>query len=338
MSHPVPPNQTLEEIAAALRDHRSFVVVSHMRPDGDAIGCQIALALALRQMGKDVEVWNEDGLPDRFAFLPGAELVQRPPAQPRSFDVAVALDTAVFERVGTPLQSIAATPLWINIDHHVTNTRYGDLRFIDAHAPATGEILFEFLRRTGLPVTHGAADSLFVAISTDTGSFQYPSTTARTFEIGAELVKMGVNVGDLSRRVYGSQPLRRLKLLRALLDTLQVECEGRLASVALSCATAAAVGALPDDTENQIDHVRGIEGVVAAAFFEELPEGKVRISLRSKDPRVDVSKLAARFGGGGHTLAAGARKRGGLETVRREVLDAACAEIRAAGIPQGGAA
>jgi phosphoesterase RecJ-like protein len=334
MTTPV-PNHTVEEIAEALRGHRSFVVLGHMRPDGDAIGCQIALGLALRQMGKEVAVWNEDGLPDRFAFLPGAELVERPPAAPRAFDVAVALDTAVFDRVGSPLLAVGGTPLWVNIDHHVTNTRYGDLRLIDPQAPATGEILFEFLRRTGLPITHGAADSLFVAISTDTGSFQYPSTTARTFEIGAELVRMGVNVGELSRRVYGSQPLRRLRLLRALLDTLVVECEGRLASVALTAAQVEELGTLPDDTENQIDHIRGIEGVVAAAFFEELPEGKVRISLRSKDPRVDVSRLASRFGGGGHTLAAGARKRGSIEAVRREVLDAACAEIRAAGIPEG---
>jgi len=330
-----PANHTPEEIAAVLERHRSFVVLSHMRPDGDAIGCQIALGLALRQMGKEVAVWNEDGLPDRFGFLPGAELVMPPPAEPRAFDVAVALDTAVFDRIGTPLQSIAGQPVWINIDHHVTNTRYGDFRLIDAAAPATGEILFEFLRRTGLPLVHGAADSLFVAISTDTGSFQYPSTTARTFEIGAQLVKAGVDVGDLSRRIYGSHPLRRLRLLRALLDTLEVECEGRLASVALSCASAAELGCLPDDTENQIDHVRGIEGVVAAAFFEELPEGRVRISLRSKDPRVDVSALASRFGGGGHTLAAGARKRGTLDGVRREVLDALCAAIRAAGIPEG---
>lgn len=325
-----PANDSPEAIAEELQRHQRILVLSHMRPDGDAIGCQIAMALTLRQMGKEVTVWNEDGLPDRFRFLPGSDLVQPPPAEPRAFDLAVALDTAVFERIGSPLRSIAGQPRWINIDHHVTNTRYGDLRLIDAEAPATGEILYELIRRAGLPLTHGATDSLFVAISTDTGSFQYPSTTARTFEIGAELVKAGVDVGTISRHVFDTQPLRQVRLLRALLDSLELECDDRLASISLTRATADALGTLPDDTENQINHVRSIEGVIVAIFFEELPDEKVRISLRSKDPKVDVSRLASRFGGGGHTLAAGARKRGTLEAVRREVLDAAAEAIRAA--------
>ncbi len=312
-------NCTFQHIAEALHAHQSFVIVSHMRPDGDAIGCQIAMADCLRQLGKSVTVWNEDGVPEKFAFLPESGLVTTPPDAPVDFDVAIALDTAVHDRVGTPLRAIGKVGLWINIDHHITNDRVGDLVFIDSSAPATGQILFEMIRSCGLPLTYAAADSLFAAISTDTGSFQYPNTTARTFEIGAELVRAGVNVGEISQRIYDSHPFRRIALLRELLNTLELSFDGRLATFALTGATAARLGVKPEDNEGLIDHIRAIQGVVAAVFLEEIEDGKVRLSMRSKDPRVDVSRICGTFGGGGHTLASGARTRGSLADVLTRV-------------------
>src|SRR5207248_7575401 len=166
------------------------------------------------------------------------------------------------------------------------------------------------------PITYPMADSLYVAISTDTGSFQYPQTTARTYEIGAELIRKGVNVGDLSQRLYESYPRRRIELLKALLNALQFSGGDRVASFALPLATANALGVKPEDNEGLIDHIRAVEGVVVAAFFEELEGGLVRGSLRSKDPKADVCKVASQFGGGGHTLAAGLRTRGTLAEVQ----------------------
>lgn len=321
-------NCGLPAIAEALRAHESFVILSHVRPDGDALGCELAMAICLMELGKKVTVWNEDGMLEKFRFLPKSELVEMPPTEPRDFDVVIALDTATRERVGaTCLNALGNVKLWINIDHHVSNIGYGDLAHIDPSAPATGQILYELFRGQYLPFTYEMADNLFVAISTDTGSFQYPNTSARSFEIGAELVKAGVNVGRLSQLVYESYPLRRIELLRTVLNTLKIGSNGRMASFSLSMEAAAKIGAKPEDNEGLIDYIRAIEGVIVAAFIEELPEGKVRISLRSKDSRVDVCKICAQFKGGGHTLAAGARIPGTLAEVETKVLKAISDEI-----------
>jgi phosphoesterase RecJ-like protein len=320
-------NCALQEIADVLREKQSFVVMSHMRPDGDALGCTLAMAICLRQLGKDVTAWNEDGMPEKFSYLPSAELVQQPPSQPQRFEVAIVLDNAVKNRAGKAFEAVLHADRWINIDHHVTNAGYGDLNYVDPSAPATGQILYELFRQGDLPITYAMADNLFVALSTDTGSFQYPNTTARTYEIAAELIKAGVKVGELSQRMYESYPRRRLELLRALLNVLRFSSKDRVASFALSMETVKRLGAMPEDNEGLIDTIRAIDGVIAAAFFEELEDGKVRISLRSKSPRVDVSKVCSQFGGGGHTLAAGARVAGSLAEVEERVLQAIDQEL-----------
>jgi phosphoesterase RecJ-like protein len=315
-------NQSFSDIADLLRSKQRFVVMSHIRPDGDALGCTLAMGLCLLQMGKDVTMWNEEGCLEKFSFLPHANLVQQPPAEPQSFDVAIVLDTAVKERVGTCLAGVKHAGAWLNIDHHISNPRFGDLNHIDATAPATGQILFELFRQGELPLTYEMADCLFVAISTDTGSFQYPSTTARTYEIGAELVRMGAKVGELSQKLYESYPRRRIELLKSLLNVLRFTGDNRVASFALTQATSRSLGVKPEDNEGLIDYIRAVDGVIVAAFFEELEDGRVRVSLRSKDPRADVCKVAQQFGGGGHTLAAGIRMRGPLDEAQQRVLQA----------------
>lgn len=316
-------NATFEEIASAFRESHRIVVLSHVRPDGDAFGSQLALALSLRHHGKNVTVWNDDGMLDKYSFLPGSDLLARPPAEPQQFDLAVALDTAGQNRLGSAAEAVRAHK-WINLDHHPTNPRYGDLVYVDPTAPATGQILFELLTTAKLPIDAEIAENLFVAISTDTGSFQYPNTTARTFEIGAELLKCGVDVGRVSQLLYESYPRRRVELLRELLGTMRVEGEGRVAAFSLSLAVATKLEAKPEDNEGLIDHLRAIQGVIVAVFFEELLEGKVRVSMRSKSDAADVAAICQQFGGGGHKLAAGARVRGSLADVEARVLKAIC--------------
>jgi phosphoesterase RecJ-like protein len=316
-------NASFAEIAAVLRNHQSYAVLSHVRPDGDAFGSQLALALSLRELGKDVVVWNEDGLLEKYRFLPGGELLTTPPVEPKLFEIAVALDTATQARLGTAGDAVRAKQ-WINIDHHPSNPGYGDLVYVEPTAPATGQILFELLTSEHLPINREIADNLFVAISTDTGSFQYPNTTARTFEIAAELMRCGVDVGRVSQLLYESFPRRRTELLRELLGTMRFEADGRLASFSLSLQVASALRVKPEDNEGLIDHLRAIEGVIVAVFFEELIEGKVRVSMRSKSAAADVSAICQQFGGGGHTLAAGARVRGTLAEVEDRVLKAIC--------------
>ena len=315
-------NTTFEEIGCVLREHQKFAVLSHVRPDGDALGSQLALGLSLQQLGKDVRIWNEEGVLEKYSFLPRAELLTKPPATAEHVDVAIALDTAIQNRLGTPLAAIGSAKMWINIDHHLSNPGYGDLVVIDPGAPATGEIIFRLIKSQGLPFDHDIAENLFAAISTDTGSFQYPKTSARTFEIAAELVRVGdLDVGKISQQLYENYPSRRLELLRELLRTMRFgEC-GRVASFSLSLKTAAELGVIPEDNEGLIDHLRAVRGIVVAVFFEELSDGKVRVSMRSKDERVDVCAICQKFGGGGHALAAGARVRGTLPEIEKKVLE-----------------
>ena len=315
------------EIGRVLREHNKFAVLSHVRPDGDALGSTLALALSLKGLGKEVRAWNEEGMLEKYNFLAQAELLTQPPSEPEDFDVVVALDTAVQNRLGTTTSAVRHAKLWINIDHHPSNPRYGDLVYIDPTAPATGQILFEFLTNQNFPITPEIAENLYAAISTDTGSFQYPNTTARTFEIAAELVRCGVEVGRISQLLYENFPRRRIELLRELLGTMQFGCDGKLAWFSLSQAAALALGVIPEDNEGLIDHLRATRGVIVAIFFEELPDGKVRVSMRSKNEAVDVCAICTQFGGGGHVLAAGARVRGTLPEVEKKIVEQACAAI-----------
>jgi len=315
------------EIGRVLREHNKFAVLSHVRPDGDALGSTLALALSLKGLGKEVRAWNEEGMLEKYNFLAQAELLTQPPSEPEDFDVVVALDTAVQNRLGTTTSAVRHAKLWINIDHHPSNPRYGDLVYIDPTAPATGQILFEFLTNQNFPITPEIAENLYAAISTDTGSFQYPNTTVRTFEIAAELVRCGVEVGRISQLLYENFPRRRIELLRELLGTMQFGCDRKLAWFSLSKAAALALGVIPEDNEGLIDNLRAIRGVIAAIFFEELPDGKVRVSMRSKNQAVDVCAICTQFGGGGHVLAAGARVRGTLPEVEKKIVEQACAAI-----------
>ncbi len=313
---------TFDDIGRVLREHQHFAILSHVRPDGDALGSQLALALSLQQLGKDVRVWNEDGMLEKYSFLPRAELLTKPPATADNVDVAIALDTAIQNRLGTAFGAIGSAKIWINIDHHPSNPGYGDMVIVDPSAPATGEIIFRLIKSQGLPFNHDIAENLYAAISTDTGSFQYPNTSARTFEIAAELVRAGgLNIGQLSQLLYESYPRRRLELLRELLRTMRFTEHDRVASFTLSLKTAADLGVLPEDNEGLIDHLRAIRSVIVAVFFEELKDGKVRVSMRSKNEAFDVCAICQKFGGGGHTLAAGARIRGSLAEVEEKFLE-----------------
>lgn len=318
---------TFGQIRHTLDAAQRILVASHVRPDGDAYGCAIAMALHLKAQGKDVSVWNEEGMTGKFRYLPQSALVTAPPPEREDFDVFLALDTSTKERLGAVLKSTGNVGTWINMDHHVSNHRYGDLNYIDDSAPATGQILYDYFREAGAEITADMAANLYAAVSTDTGSFQYDKTTPHTFRMAADLVEAGVDVPVLSKAMYDSHPRRRLELLKALLNSARFGCDDRVASFSLSLETAARLGVEPEDNEGLIDHLRAVEGVVVAVFFEELPGGKVRVSMRSKDARFDVCKICATFGGGGHPMAAGARLAGPLEAAVERVLEAVCHDI-----------
>ena len=322
-------NNTFTEIAEAIHSHDTFILLSHVRPDGDAIGSQLALGASLEEMGKTVHYINEDGLPDNLKFMLGSDKIQTPPADPVDAQVVIALDCATKPRLGdNALAASSKAKLWINIDHHVSNPSYADLNFIDSVSPATGQILYNLITDQNFPLPDVTRDAIYVAVSTDTGSFQYSNTTAATYEMAADLTRRGVDVGKINALTYDNNPYRRIELLRSLLNTLELENEGKVAHWELPNSVKEDLGLKAEDSEDIIDIIRGIEGVIVAAFFEELPNGKIRVSLRAKDSSVNCSELAQLFGGGGHARAAGIRMPAPLAASRAKVLDAISAALK----------
>ncbi|MFT4550770.1 MAG: phosphoesterase RecJ-like protein [Pseudoalteromonas tetraodonis] len=312
---------SFSEIGDAIRASERIVILSHARPDGDAIGSQVALGESLRAAGKTVQLLNEDGTPLALEFLPCSDSVAMPLGNVEA-DLVIALDTANKVRLGARcLDAIAGISPLINIDHHKSNELYGDVNYVDAESPASGQIVYELLVDQGLPITREVVSNLFVAISTDTGSFRYPSTTARTYEIVAKLVDAGADVGELSRLTYENYPARRIELLKELLSVYRLTSGGRVASWILTDEIKTRIGVQASDSENLIDLIRGIDSVIVAVFFEQLPGGRVRVSMRSKSNAADVCAICGEFGGGGHTLAAGARVKGDIAEVEKRVLD-----------------
>ena len=230
-STPAPENASFEQVGEVLRSRNSFILLSHVRPDGDAIGSQLALGFALMAMGKSVRMINEDGLPENLAFLPGSGRIESPPADPVDVEVAIALDTATKPRLGdAALHAASKAQIWLNIDHHVSNPKYGDLNLIDSTSPATGQIIYDLITTLDLPLPAETRDAIYVAVSTDTGSFQYPSTTAKTYDMAADLTRRGLDVGTINSQTYDENPYRRLELMRALLNTLERSPDGLVAN------------------------------------------------------------------------------------------------------------
>ncbi len=321
------------QISGLLRSQNSFLVLTHYRPDGDAVGSQLALVHLLKDLGKQVEAWNDDPVPAKFLFLPGSGAIQRPPAEPKDFDVVIAIDISTWQRVGSAAQRIDKKKYFINIDHHVSNEKFAEINWIVPDAPASGQIAYDLIKRGGFNLTIDIATCLFTAISTDTGSFSYANTTAESLRVAAELVNAGVDVGETCRHVYESYPFTRLQLLQKALAGITLTENNKVAYCWVTSDMFQESGAKREDTEGLIDYARSIDGVYVALLFEESQEPhKVRVSLRSKHPRIDVNSIARHFGGGGHHEAAGARITGEMHEVETRVLQTVAAALKDAGL------
>ena len=324
-SHP----KIIDRIVETIREKQTFCIVGHVRPDGDCVGSQLGLALALRAEGKKVVVWNEDSVPLKYKFLDLDGLFQKPRPGQR-FDCVIATDCASFERMGAVGASVSERDLLINIDHHESNTRYGDVNWVSPREPSSGELIFRLLKVARWPITKQIADCLFTAVSTDTGSFQYATTRPGTFHTGAELVTRGADLAKICNEVYQSYPVSRARLLKHVYSKFRLTDNDRIAYFWLKKADLARTGADSNDTEGLIDHIRAIEPVIVACVFEEIEPELTRISLRSKSDQVNVSEICGQFGGGGHSAAAGARIPGTPLSTQRKVIAAVKKAIKAA--------
>jgi phosphoesterase RecJ-like protein len=238
------------------------------------------------------------------------------------FDCVIATDAASYERLGSVGQCIGDRKLFINIDHHESNTRYADLNWVSAREPSAGELIFRLLKIAKWPITKPIADCLFTAVSTDTGSFQYPTTRPGTYHVAGELVHRGADLARICDEVYQSYPLSRAKLLKHIYSQFHLTHDNQIAYFWLKKSDFTRTGAESSDSEGLIDHIRAIEPVIVACVFEEIGPELTRISLRSKSDKVNVNEIAAQFGGGGHCAAAGARIAGKPLSVQRQVIAA----------------
>ncbi len=311
----------VDRILEAIRESRTICVTGHIRPDGDCVGSQLGLTLALRAEGKKVVCWNEDELPQKYVFLDPEHLFQKPKMGVK-FDCVIATDAASFDRLGKVGPLVAQRKLLINIDHHESNTRYGDINWVSPREPSSGELVFRLLTAAKWPISKQIADCLFTAVSTDTGSFQYATTLPATYNVAGELVRRGADLAKICDEVYQSYPLSRARLLRHLYSHFRLTHQNKIAYFWLKKADYARTGAESSDSEGLIDHIRAIAPVVVACVFEEIEPELTRISLRSKSEHVNVNEIAAQFGGGGHPAAAGARVTGKPLSVQRKVISA----------------
>lgn len=327
----MPTTKTPEALLQRLRRGRRFVITSHTSPDGDAVGASLGLARLLRGLGKAAWVWFHDPVPPLFAGLPGADRVhvgaEVPSGFPGDFDAAIVLECPTLDRTGleAPLGEL---PL-LNIDHHLGNRLYGEVNWVDSAAPAVGEMVHRLAIELHAPFDRDSADLLYLALASDTGGFRFSNTTISAFEAAAALVRAGASPERVTTWLYESQPVAALRLLGEMLPSLELHDDGGVATVALTREMFARAGAEPGDSEGLIDHPRSIAGVVATALFKELPEGRWKVSMRSRGA-VDVEQVAQEFGGGGHRNAAGCALDGPLPEARERIVSALAAARRTA--------
>lgn len=320
-------HSSIEEGLARVRElilsYRRFVILEHEKPDGDCVGSSLAMTLALEKWGKQALIVSDDPHPVIYDFLPGQEHFTRTGYLDLAdfhADVAVFLDCGEPERCGRALPFAQKAKYWVNIDHHVSNTKFGDAVLVDPSAAATGEILWYVFGELGVNIDAGIAACLYVAVLTDTGSFRYENTTPRALRMAADLVEKGARPQEISELVYEARPLSSVMLLGEALKTLEIHAGGKIACVSVTREMMRRVAATSEDTEGIITYPRSIQGVMVAVQFREADEG-VHVSFRTR-PAVDASRIAERFGGGGHPRAAGALIKGKtLPEVKDLVLD-----------------
>ncbi len=311
----------IKEIIDALNEGRSFLVTSHVRLDGDALGSELAFYLMLRYMGKKVVVYNQDATPVHYRFLPASENIVEEPGAMEQYDTAVILDCSELERVGEKAQAIGQIKKLINIDHHISNDGFCDLKLIDARASSTGELVFRLLQEMGFRLTKDICTNLYAAILTDTGGFRYSNTRRDALWTAGTLVENGADPQWISENIYESDPPAKLKLRARALETLSLDMKSKVGSLTVTKEMLQATGASMDYTEGFVDIPRAVQGIEIAALYTQMNGNGFKISLRSKG-KVNVEKIAKKFGGGGHINAAACRIAGDIDSVKSKIMEA----------------
>jgi phosphoesterase RecJ-like protein len=308
----------LAQVLQEIQQRRRFLVTSHARPDGDAIGSTLALAQILRKMGKSAAVILGDPVPLLYHPLPGSETIVHSSQVNGDYDAVIILECDSVQR--TRLRGLENQFL-INIDHHVSSRPFANINWIDPSAVATAELIFRLAQAAQVKITAEIATCLYTAVLTDTGAFCYAPTNACTFELAKFLVEHGADPGKIAQSVYFSSPMSKMCLLGAALSRL--ERDGAITWMSVTRHDMERFGALDEDCEGLVNYALGISGVEVAIFFREVAHERIRVSIRSKGA-VNVAEIAQKFGGGGHECAGGFSTEGPVEEAARRVL----AELR----------
>jgi bifunctional oligoribonuclease and PAP phosphatase NrnA len=313
-------NDDFDAVLAAFAKYDSFWVVSHIHPDPDAIGSQLALAHYLKRQGKHVEVISRDTVPRITRYLPGAEWCRQQP-ETLGLDALVVMDVSSLERIGKDLAAkLEPAHATINIDHHATGVPFADVAAVRTDAAATCEILYDFFQYADEPIDRDIAECLYAGLIGDTGNFRFSNTKRKAHHIAADLIDQGVEPHTAYEHIYGSMTAGQVQLLGMVLGTLQRSDDGSVAWLKVTQAMYDATGTTTEDVDGFIDYARSIDGVKAVALIGELPDGRIKLSFRSRHEDITVDGLAAAFGGGGHQYAAGAVQEPPIEDVERRVL------------------
>jgi bifunctional oligoribonuclease and PAP phosphatase NrnA len=313
-----------EDVVAFLARHSGVMITSHVEPDGDSLGSCLGLKQALGGLEREADVVIESPVPAALRFLPGAEAVRRGADAPRSkrYGAAFVLDCSSLDRAGPSVTALLQPGAEIcNIDHHIGNDGFGTVRLVNPEASATAELVFEVLEAANIALTPQVAECLYVGILSDTGAFRYQNTTPRALRLAARLVEHGAPAAQVAEALYAKKSASSLRLLGLALASLEARNLGRVSALTITRDMFERARANPEDADGIVQYAKSLDGTRVGVLIQEVAPQEVRVSLRS-DGTVDVNEVAGRFGGGGHRTAAGARIRGALDPVRREVLDA----------------
>ncbi len=308
----------MDKAIKIIRESESIYLASHVQPDGDNIGSLLALGMALKKINKDVKILKVDNIPSDYKFLPSVELIKDYEIE-KEIDLFIALDSGDIERLGIGKQFAKNANFIINIDHHISNTNFGDINIVSPSAAATGEIVYEFIRKMEIDIDKDIATCLYTAISTDTGSFIYSNTSYKTHLIAADLIKAGIDTSDININLYQRKSFERTRLLIDVVKDMEMYFNNKLGMASVTQELLMSNNAKLEDSEGIISFIRDIDSVEVACILKEIDEKEIKISLRSKK-EIDVSKICAKFDGGGHKRAAGCTLYMGIDEAKKLIL------------------
>jgi phosphoesterase RecJ-like protein len=309
----------MNDIASLIKDENNICIMPHISADGDAIGSSLALGMALLKLNKTVTVLTEEEIPGVYSFLSGRQLIEVYDSGKTEFDVALALDTGDLDRLGKRVDVLKNSKISVNIDHHPTNTFFARYNYVESNAAAVGEVIYQLIKLLDVEMDTEIATCLYVALATDTGGFKFSNTTPVTHRLAADLINNGVNVAEISQRVFDATSLERVKLMGLAINSLEILEDGKVAFITLTDDMLKRAGAKEEDCDGIVNIARNIDGVEVSTLFRQRENGVFKVNFRSKS-YVDVSHIANTYSGGGHTRASGCVIRGELMEIKDKVL------------------